>query len=67
MLTNKLLKDIPKELLVVCPKCKAAISAKCTVPTRDGSKFVAEFCKERTEYALELAETLDVKMANFAG
>ena len=38
-------------LLVVCPKCKAAVSAKCLEQKRDGSSWVPYFHFERIDLA----------------
>jgi hypothetical protein len=42
-------------LEVVCPACKAAITAKCTVrgPGGFGMKFTDTFCPERVEKAAQ--------------
>lgn len=39
---------------VVCPKCRAAIGAKCTIPIKDGCKYVDTFCDERVQKGYEL-------------
>lgn len=47
---NKI-KTYVNPLTVSCPKCKAAISARCTESVRDGNKFVSFFHEERIQKA----------------
>lgn len=48
---ERYLASLPPWILVVCPICHAAVTAKCTTQVRDGTRFVEQPHPERIQLA----------------